>query len=69
MALEYSATEGLAGVRDYVSGRLAAPEGRTPGPGELMITSGGIDCMELLAKSYLDPAMSSSSRRRPTSAG
>ena len=38
-----------------MSGRLAPLEGRTPGAGELMITSGGIDCMELLAKSYLDP--------------
>src|SRR5277367_6979351 len=28
VALQYSATEGLAGVRDYVSGRLAAQEGR-----------------------------------------
>jgi 2-aminoadipate transaminase len=55
VALQYSATEGLAGIRDYVSGRLAAQEGRTPGAGELMITSGGIDCMELLAKSYIDP--------------
>ena len=54
VALQYSATEGLAGVRDYVSGRLAALEGRAPGPGELMITSGGIDCMELVAKSYVD---------------
>jgi 2-aminoadipate transaminase len=55
VALQYSATEGLAGLRDYVSGRLAAHEGRAPGAGELMITSGGIDCMELLAKSYVDP--------------
>jgi 2-aminoadipate transaminase len=55
VALQYSATEGLAGVRDYVTGRLAAQEGRAPGAGELMITSGGIDCMELLAKSYVDP--------------
>src|SRR5450755_566426 len=55
VALQYSATEGLAGVRDYVSGRLAAAEGRAPAAGELMITSGGIDCMELLAKSYVDP--------------
>jgi 2-aminoadipate transaminase len=54
VALQYSATEGLAGVREYLSGRLAAQEGRAPGPGELMITSGGIDCMELLAKSYVD---------------
>ncbi|MGH3276968.1 MAG: PLP-dependent aminotransferase family protein [Streptosporangiaceae bacterium] len=55
VALQYSPTEGLAGLRDYVTARQAALEGRTPGPGELMITSGGIDCMELLAKSYIDP--------------
>ena len=55
VALQYAATEGLASVRDFVSGRLGRLEGRTPGAGELMITSGGIDCMELLAKSYLDP--------------
>jgi len=55
VALQYAATEGVASVRDYVSGRLGAQEGQAPGPGELMITSGGIDCMELVAKSYLDP--------------
>jgi 2-aminoadipate transaminase len=55
VALQYSATEGLAGVRDYVAGRIASVQGRAPGASELMITSGGIDCMELVAKSYLDP--------------
>lgn len=55
VALQYSATEGLAGTREYVTGRLAALEERAPAGGELLITSGGIDCMELLAKSYLDP--------------
>jgi 2-aminoadipate transaminase len=55
VALQYSATEGLAGLRDYVAGRLEFREGAAPGPGELMITSGGIDCMELLAKTYIDP--------------
>jgi 2-aminoadipate transaminase len=55
VALQYSATEGLAGLRDYVAGRLGFREGAAPGPGELMITSGGIDCMELLAKTYIDP--------------
>ena len=54
VALQYSATEGIAGVRDYIASRLGALQGRTPGPGELMVTSGGIDCMELVAKSYLD---------------
>jgi 2-aminoadipate transaminase len=55
VALQYSATEGIESVRDYVSGRLASLEGRAPGAGELMITSGGIDCLELAAKTYLDP--------------
>jgi 2-aminoadipate transaminase len=55
VSLQYAATEGLARVRDYIAGRLESLEGARPGPGELMITSGGIDCMELLAKSYLDP--------------
>jgi 2-aminoadipate transaminase len=55
VALQYTATEGIARVRDYVAGRLESLEGARPGPGELMITSGGIDCMELLAKSYVDP--------------
>jgi 2-aminoadipate transaminase len=54
-ALQYSATEGIASVRAYVSGRLASLEGRAPEAGELMITSGGIDCLELVAKTYLDP--------------
>src|SRR5215470_5626484 len=54
-ALQYSATEGIASVRDYVSRRLASLEGRAPASGELMITSGGIDCLELVSKTYLDP--------------
>jgi 2-aminoadipate transaminase len=55
VSLQYAATEGLAGVRDYLAGRLESLDGARPGAGELMVTSGGIDCMELLAKSYLDP--------------
>jgi len=55
VSLQYAATEGIAGVREYLAGRLESLEGARPAPGELMITSGGIDCMELLAKSYLDP--------------
>jgi 2-aminoadipate transaminase len=52
--LQYSATEGIAGVRDYITARLGALQGGSPGAGELMVTSGGIDCLELVAKSYLD---------------
>jgi 2-aminoadipate transaminase len=55
VALQYSPTEGLPGLRDYVAGRLESHQGRRPATGELMITSGGIDCMELVAKSIVDP--------------
>ena len=54
VALQYSATEGLASLRDYLSRRLESVQGRRPGAGELMVTSGGIDCMELVAKSLVD---------------
>src|SRR5215831_14057330 len=54
VALQYSASEGLESLRDYLSGRLEALQGSRPGPGELMITSGGIDCLELTAKSLVD---------------
>lgn len=54
-ALQYSPTRGLATVLDALSGRLLEREGRQPEPDELMVTSGGIDALELLAKSLLDP--------------
>jgi len=54
VALQYSATEGIPSVREYLRDRVAAVEGRHPDAAELMVTSGGIDCMELLAKSLLD---------------
>jgi 2-aminoadipate transaminase len=54
VALQYSPTEGLPGLRDYVTGRVESQQGRRPAAGELMITSGGIDCMELVAKSLVD---------------
>src|SRR5260370_21848923 len=36
VALQYSATEGIASVPDHISTRPASPEGRTPAAGELM---------------------------------
>ena len=54
VALQYSPSEGLESLRDYLSGRLEALQGSRPAPGELMVTSGGIDCLELVAKSLVD---------------
>ncbi|HEY5990706.1 MAG TPA: PLP-dependent aminotransferase family protein [Streptosporangiaceae bacterium] len=55
VALQYSPTEGLAGLRGYLADRMESMEGQRPASNGLMVTSGGIDCMELLAKSMIDP--------------
>jgi 2-aminoadipate transaminase len=54
VALQYSPTEGLPGLRDYLAGRIETLQGRRPDATGLMVTSGGIDCMELMAKSLVD---------------
>jgi len=54
-AMQYSPTRGLGRVRDAVAGWLAGRGDPRPPMDELMITSGGIDALGLLAKSYLDP--------------
>src|SRR6478736_5764076 len=53
-AFQYAPTQGLAGTRDAVAGRLESLQGRRPGENELMITSGGIEGLELVSKSFLD---------------
>lgn len=55
VALQYSATEGIASVRAALADRFEAIEGARPADGEVMVTSGGIDALELLAKSLIDP--------------
>jgi 2-aminoadipate transaminase len=54
VALQYSPSEGIASTREAVADRLAATDGRRPGDAELMVTSGGIDAITLIAKSMLD---------------
>jgi 2-aminoadipate transaminase len=56
VAMQYAASEGIASVRDYLCDRVEGTDGRRPQLDELIVTSGGIDCTELLAKSLLDPA-------------
>lgn len=53
-AFQYAPTQGLAGTRDAIAGRLESLQGRRPAEDELMITSGGIDGLELVSKSFLD---------------
>ena len=54
-AFQYGPTEGLASTREWLAERLEQLEGRRPGDGELMVTSGGIEALELLGKAFLDP--------------
>ena len=53
-ALQYAPVKGLPGPLGYIGDRLAASEGRRPDGAELMITSGCIEALELLGKTFLD---------------
>jgi 2-aminoadipate transaminase len=53
-AFQYAPTRGLPGTRDALAQRLEALQGRRPADEELLVTSGGIEGLELVAKSFLD---------------
>ncbi len=54
-AFQYAPTRGRAGTLDVLAGRLEALEGRRPAEDELLVTSGAIEALELVTKSFLDP--------------
>ena len=53
-AFQYAPTRGLAGPLDALAGRLESVQGRRPAEDELLITSGGMEALELVGKSFLD---------------
>ena len=53
-AFQYAPTRGLAGALDALAGRLEATQGRRPEDTELVITSGAIEGLELVGKTFLD---------------
>jgi 2-aminoadipate transaminase len=53
-AFQYAPTRGLAGPLDALAGRLESTQGRRPADGELLVTSGAIEALELVGKSFLD---------------
>ena len=55
VALQYGPSEGLPSVREYLSERVGQLQGRRPGRGELIVTSGGIECIDLVCRTLLDP--------------
>jgi 2-aminoadipate transaminase len=54
-AFQYAPTRGLASLLDALADRLERLQGRRPAEDELMVTSGGIEALELVGKSFLDP--------------
>jgi 2-aminoadipate transaminase len=54
-AFQYGPTRGLAGLLDAFADRLERLQGRRPEDGELLVTSGAIEALELVGKSFLDP--------------
>src|SRR5687767_1800535 len=54
-AFQYAPTRGLAGPLDAFANRLERLQGRRPAADELVITSGAIEALELVGKSFLDP--------------
>ena len=53
-AFQYTPTQGLAGTLDAIAGRLDIVQGRRPDDDELIITSGGIEALELICKTFLE---------------
>src|SRR5580765_4086472 len=55
-AFQYAPTRGVAGALDALADRLERRQGRRPAEDELLITSGGIEALELVGKAFLDAA-------------
>jgi 2-aminoadipate transaminase len=53
-AFQYAPTRGLAGPLDALASRIETLQGRRPADDELVVTSGAIEALELLGKSFLD---------------
>ena len=55
VALQYTACEGIPSVRDYLVERQAQLQGRRPDRSELIVTSGGMECITLMCQALVDP--------------
>jgi 2-aminoadipate transaminase len=53
-ALQYAPVAGLPGPRSFLADRLERLEGQRPAEGDLILTSGAIEALELLGKSLID---------------
>ena len=53
-AFQYAPTRGLAGPLDALAERIESLQGRRPADDELLITSGAIEALELVCRSFLN---------------
>src|SRR5881227_1206998 len=53
-AFQYAPTRGLAGPLDALARRIESQQGRRPDQDELLITSGAIEALDLVGKTFLD---------------
>jgi len=55
VALQYTPCAGLASVREYLIDRQERLQGRRPEPAELIVTSGGMECIAMMCQALIDP--------------
>ena len=55
VALQYAPVEGIPSVREYLIERQERHDGRRPEREELIVTSGGMECIALACQSLVDP--------------
>jgi 2-aminoadipate transaminase len=55
VALQYTPCTGLPSVREYLIARQEQLQGRRPDPAELIVTSGGMECIAMMCQALIDP--------------
>jgi 2-aminoadipate transaminase len=55
VALQYTPCEGLPSVREYLVDRQQELQGRRPELSELIVTSGGMECIAMMCQALIDP--------------
>jgi 2-aminoadipate transaminase len=55
IALQYTPCAGIPSVREYLRERQEQLQGRRPELGELIVTSGGMECIALMCQALIDP--------------
>jgi 2-aminoadipate transaminase len=55
VALQYTPCEGIPSVRDFLCQRQLELQGRRPAPEELIVTSGGMECIALACLTMVEP--------------